>query len=156
MAVDVNEAETRHVRRQHSGRMSEREREREEHLAKMVNAVAGTIRKDGTVQLSPNWYLWAVERMLISTSSWTAKVHNIRRDPRVTICVDDPVSGRYVAISGTATLIDDDRVRDLTMALIAKYVSEAEVLPHWERINRNADRVILEVEPAKILWRRGF
>jgi PPOX class probable F420-dependent enzyme len=136
--------------------MSQLETDREQHLAKTVNAVLATIRRDGTVQVSPNWYLWTGESLLISTVGWTAKVHNIRRDPRVTVCIDDPDSGRYVAISGAAALVEDGSVRDLTLALIGKYVPEVEVRPHWDRINRNNDRLIIKVQPTRFWWRRGY
>jgi PPOX class probable F420-dependent enzyme len=136
--------------------VSDRDREREQHLATTVNAVVATIRRDGSIQLSPNWYLWTGDAILVSTTSSTAKVHNIRRDPRVTVCIDDVESGRYVTIMGKAEVIEGERVPSLTQALIAKYVSEAEVLPHWERINRNHDRVIIRVEAADLWWRRGY
>jgi PPOX class probable F420-dependent enzyme len=135
--------------------VSERDQARERHLATTINAVVGTIRRDGSIQLSPNWYLWTGEAIMVSTTRSTAKVHNVRRDPRATVCIDDSETGRYVTIAGPAEVIDDDRVQDLTQALIAKYVAEAEVVPHWERINRNRDRVIIRVEAADVWWRRG-
>jgi len=136
--------------------MSDRDRDRERHLAETVNAVVATVRRDGSVQLSPNWYLWTGDSVHVSTTRSTAKVHNILRDPRATVCIDDAESGRYVTISGPAEVIEDDRVPALTQELIAKYVAEAEVLPHWERINRNRDRVIIRVEAARVWWRRGY
>ena len=136
--------------------MSERERERERHLAATVNAVVATIRRDGTIQLSPNWYLWTGDAVLVSTTRSTAKVHNIRRDPRVTVCIDDAESGRYVSIAGTAEVIEDERVPELSHALIAKYVAAEEVQRHWQRINRNHDRVIIRIGAADVWWRRGY
>jgi PPOX class probable F420-dependent enzyme len=136
--------------------VSERDRLRDRHLATTANAMVATIRRDGSVQLSPNWYLWTGDAILVSTTSSTAKVHNIRRDPRVTVCIDEAKTGSYVTITGRAELIEDDRVLALTQALLAKYVSEAEVMPHWERINRNHNRVIIRVEAADVWWRRGY
>jgi PPOX class probable F420-dependent enzyme len=136
--------------------MNDDETGRNRHLETMVNAVLGTIRQNGSIQLSPNWYLLTGRSVLISTTSWTAKVHNIKRDPRATVCIDDPDSGRYVVMSGPARVIDDSTVRDLTLALIAKYEPPPQVEPHWERINRNADRVVIEVLPERVLWRKGF
>ncbi len=136
--------------------MSQGERERERHLAATINAVVATIRRDGSIQASPNWYLWTGDAVLVSTTRSTAKVHNIRRDPRVTVCIDDAVSGRYVSIAGTAEVIEDERVPELTQALIAKYVPATEVQPHWHRINRNHDRVIVRIYAADVWWRRGY
>jgi PPOX class probable F420-dependent enzyme len=136
--------------------MSDPESSRDRHLGMTVNAIVGTIRRDGSIQLSPNWYLWTGHSVLISTPGWTAKVHNVRRDPRATVCIDDAVTGRYVVIAGPATVIDDGSVRELTLSLIAKYVPQSEVLPHWERINRKGDRVVIEVLADRVLWREGF
>lgn len=46
-------------------------------------------------------------RIVISTYPERAKVHNLRRDPRVTLCVQsDEWDGPYVQIDGTAEVID--------------------------------------------------
>ena len=80
------------------------------------NLVLGTLRGDGSPQASPVWYLWTGDAFVISTITATAKWWNLKRDPRASICVDDPESGQMVVAYGTATLEDDD-VWDLTAAL---------------------------------------
>ena len=72
---------------------------RADFLARGRNAIVATNRPDGGPQLSPNWYLWDGERFLISTADWTAKVKNLRRDPHMSVCVDDALSNGelYVA-----------------------------------------------------------
>src|SRR5262250_2830962 len=92
--------------------------ERDRHLVSGVNAIVATTRRDGSTQMSPNWYLWTGNSVLICTLSWTAKVHNIRRDPRASVCIDDPDSGRYVVIAGPARVITGDAVKELTLSLI--------------------------------------
>lgn len=121
-------------------------------LELMPNAVVATIRRDGLPQLTPNWYLWINDAIWISTAASTVKTHNLRRDPRIVLCIDDPVSGDYVQITGRATLIEGDEVIEPTLAICRKYMSEAEVLPHWQQISAEGPRVVIVVHPERFQW----
>lgn len=125
--------------------------DREAFLRRMPNAILGTHRREAAPNLSPLWYLWTGEEFWVSTLTWTAKVKNLRRDPRLSICIDDPISGDYVTAYGTAEIIEDDTVRERTLALLRKYREEEDVLPHWERVKE--DRVILALRPDSLVWR---
>ena len=118
----------------------------------MPNVIVATVRRDGLPQLTPNWYLWTGEELWISTSAGTAKAHNLRRDPRIVLCIDDPVSGDYVQVIGTATIIEGPAVREPTLALIRKYRDEPDVVPHWDSISAAAECVIIAVRPETFLW----
>ncbi len=122
-------------------------------LRTMPNAVVATNRRHGGPQVTPNWFLWTGTEFLVSTAADTAKVANIRRDPNVSLCIDDPVSGDYVSVYGHATIVEGDGVREPTLELIRKYRPEPEVIPHWEMISREAERVIIVVRPERLLWR---
>lgn len=121
-------------------------------LATMPNVIVATVRRDGLPQLTPNWFLWTGEELWISTSAGTAKTHNLRRDPRIVLCIDDPVSGDYVQVIGTATIIEGPDARAPTLALIRKYRDEPDVVPHWESISAEAECVIISVRPERFLW----
>lgn len=121
-------------------------------LSTMPNVVVATVRRDGLPQLTPNWYLWTGEELWISTSADTAKIHNLRRDPRIVLCIDDPESGDYVQVIGTATIIEGPAVREPTLALIRKYRDEPDVIPHWESISALSECVIIVVHPERFLW----
>lgn len=124
-----------------------------EFLRTMPNAVLATNRRTGAPQLTPNWYLWTGDAFHISTVANTAKVRNVLRDPSVSLCIHDPLSGDYVAVYGRAVVLEGMAAREPTLELIRTYRSEPEVLPHWERINRNHDRVIIAIDPERVLWR---
>jgi PPOX class probable F420-dependent enzyme len=121
-------------------------------LRTTAHAIIATIQPDGQPQLTPNWYLWDGERFWISTLAWTIKVRNIRRDPRVTLCIDTGIRRtNYVQVFGTAEVIEGD-VREMTLELIRKYVpTEEGALAHWEEIQ--ADRVLIVVRPTRMQWR---
>src|SRR5262249_56627065 len=70
-------------------------------------AVLATSRSDGRPQLSP--VLCAVDdkgRVLISTREAAIKTRNLRRDPRVSLCVlNDGFFGEWIQIEGEAEII---------------------------------------------------
>ena len=72
-----------------------------------LNAIVATNRRDGAPQLSPIWYLYEGGRFYISIGADSVKARNIRRDPRVSLCVDEGhPDGRAVTVYGTAELIE--------------------------------------------------
>ena len=68
-------------------------------------AVLGTINSDSTPQLSAMWYELDGDEILMNTKVGRVKERNLRRDPRISICIEDGYS--YLTLSGTAQLIDD-------------------------------------------------
>jgi PPOX class probable F420-dependent enzyme len=67
-----------------------------------------TTRKDGRPQSSPNSCgVDAEGRIVISTYPERAKAYNIRRDPRVSVCVlSDEFGGAWVQVDGVAEVLD--------------------------------------------------
>jgi PPOX class probable F420-dependent enzyme len=123
-----------------------------EFLATMPNAIVATIRSGGMPQLTPNWYLWTGEVFWIVTSHATAKTYNLRRDPRIVLCIDDPASGDYVQVIGDAVVVDGDAAREPALALIRKYLAPDAVVTHWETISALSRQVLIEVRPERFLW----
>ena len=121
-------------------------------LRERPHAIIATIMADGRPQLTPNWFLWDGARFWLSTLSWTVKVKNARRDPRVTLCIDGPDRRtNYVQVFGTVEVVEGD-VRERTLDLIRKYEPvDADALTHWEGIKD--DRVLLVVRPDRFQWR---
>ena len=126
-------------------------------LGRMRDAVLATVRGDGGPQATPVWYHWDGDSIRISTTQGTAKTHNVRRDSRVSICVDDQVSGAYVTLFGRADLIEGDRelVRQESWPLLLKYFHEEEAIARWARIDAAHDRVVIRVRPDRLIWREG-
>ncbi|BCJ34405.1 PPOX class F420-dependent enzyme [Actinocatenispora thailandica] len=95
------------------------------------HAVLITTRRDGRPQASPvTCGTDGAGRVVVSTYPQRAKVHNVRRDPRVTLCIlSDEFDGPYVQLDGTA------EVRDLPAALddlVEYYRGIAGEHPDWD------------------------
>jgi PPOX class probable F420-dependent enzyme len=79
-----------------------------EFLRPRHQAILMTTRRDGRPQSSPNTCGVDTEgRIVISTYPERAKAANIRRDPRVSVCVlSDTFGGAWVQVDGVAEVID--------------------------------------------------
>ncbi len=75
-------------------------------LQELHFAVPATINQDGTPQLTTMWYLLEDDGIiLMNTKVGRLKERNLRRDPRISICVEDGYN--FLTIKGAAQLIDD-------------------------------------------------
>src|SRR4051794_22888556 len=68
-------------------------------------AVIATINESGMPQLTAIWYELQGDEVLLNTAAGRLKDRNLRRDPRLCLCVVD--GERYVTLYGRATLYDD-------------------------------------------------
>ncbi|HEX9414330.1 MAG TPA: PPOX class F420-dependent oxidoreductase [Ktedonobacterales bacterium] len=74
-------------------------------LAEPRFAVLATANADGSPQQTVMWYELQGDEIMMNTARGRLKDNNLRRDPRISICVDDGY--RFVTIAGTARLIED-------------------------------------------------
>ncbi len=123
----------------------------EEFLSTQRNLILATVRRDGTPQLSPVWYVWRDGAFFISTVTSTAKWKNLVRDARCSGMVDHP-GGQYVYVSGTAEL-DDGDVYDATLEIVRRYKTEDEIDAYMETIYREGHRTIIRLAPDGVVHR---
>ena len=70
------------------------------------NAVLLTYRRDGSAQLSPITCDVSGGQIVVSTRETALKVKNLRRDPRVSLCVlADQFYGSWIQLDGTAEIV---------------------------------------------------
>ena len=95
------------------------------------HAVLGTLKSDGTPQLSPvTAGIDDAGYVVISTRQTAYKVRNVRRDPRVWLCAfPDRFYGAWVQIEGTADIVELPGAMD---ALIDYYRRIAGEHPDWD------------------------
>jgi PPOX class probable F420-dependent enzyme len=102
-------------------------------------AVMATINRSGTPQLTVMWYALHPEEdvILLNSSHQLLKVKNLRRDPRMSLCVED--GRRYVTLEGVAELIEDraEQQRDVDDHIAPRYIGHRLGSHRWERIQRS-------------------
>ncbi|WP_353070380.1 PPOX class F420-dependent oxidoreductase [Actinomadura opuntiae] len=85
---------------------------------------AGVTRKDGTPHVTPIWFVLDGGDLVFTTHNESVKGRVLRRDPRLSVCVDDqtpPYS--YVVIQAEARIIEDlDEMREWATVLGRRYM----------------------------------
>jgi PPOX class probable F420-dependent enzyme len=112
--------------------------------------VVSTLNNDGSSHLSTMWYLLAGDGTLVmSTPGRNQKVKNLRRDPRIALCVGD--EARSVSLYGTVTISDDQAlVRQDIEHLVERYVKDAGIRPQVSATLIQQSRVALHFTPEKV------
>jgi PPOX class probable F420-dependent enzyme len=112
-------------------------------------AVVGTVGRDGSPQLTPNWIDWDGEHVLLNTAEGRVKPRNIRRNPIVSVCVvnyDHPY--QYVSIVGRADISEEGAVEHIN-ELSRRYRGREFRLGDGEK------RLLVRIKPERVVA-RGF
>ena len=126
----------------------------EQYLAEPRNAVMGTIRKDGSPQLSAVWFVYRDGKMYTNLYNSSAKYFNIKRDPRVVICVNAAhPDARSVTLFGTAELHGKDSgiYAHIERELALRYHETAEAAEAYIAISDDDESSVVVVSPNRII-----
>lgn len=118
-------------------------------LSTARNAIVGINRPGKAPQLSVVWYVWDGEAFSFSTTNDRAKYFNIRRDPAISLIVDDGAHG-YVAAYGRAEIVTEN-LRVAARPIVEKYMSD-----DFERglaMVTAPNRVLVVLRPKSLLVR---
>jgi PPOX class probable F420-dependent enzyme len=112
-----------------------------------------TVRADGRPHVTPIWYDLDDDGSLVfNTGTSTLKGRNMRRDPRVSLCVDDdrpPFS--FVTVEGLADLSDDlAEVRRWAARLGGRYLG-AERADEFGARNGVPGELLVRVRPEHVV-----
>ena len=99
------------------------------------------------------WYLLRDNEIVMNTARGRLKERNLRRDPRLSLCVADGYS--FVTITGRATLVDDPAVAQADIAALARRYHNAEAAERAILEFQNQDRVTIIV-PIEHAFERGI
>jgi PPOX class probable F420-dependent enzyme len=117
-------------------------------LSARNNAIIGVNRPSGGPQLTPVWYVWDGEAFYFSTTKDRSKYPNIKRDPSITLIVDDVASHQYIVAYGRAEIIEQN-VAELSRPLIEKYMPNN--VEQGMKMVSDPSRVLIVLRPEKIL-----
>ena len=118
-------------------------------LSTARNAVVGINRPGKAPQLSTVWFVWDGEAFSFSTTNDRAKFFNIRRDPAISLIIDDGAHG-YVAAYGRAEIVTEN-LRRAARPIVDKYMSD-DIEGGLEMVSA-PDRVLVVLRPDRLLTR---
>jgi PPOX class probable F420-dependent enzyme len=113
-------------------------------------AVLGTINPDGTLQLTTMWYLLEDDIIVMNTKAGRIKDRNMRRDPHISICVNDGYD--YVTVSGMVEIIDDPTIAQHDIYRLAvRYDGEEAAKRQVEKQFSKESRVTLHLKCEHVI-----
>ena len=120
-------------------------------LQELRFVVLATINQDGTPQLTTMWYLLEDDgTILMNTKVGRLKERNLRRDPRISICIEDDYN--FLTINGTVQLIDDpQRTQNDIYRLSARYHGEEKARRQMQDQFSKETRMSLLLKPESII-----
>jgi PPOX class probable F420-dependent enzyme len=127
-----------------------------ERLAGRALARLATYREDGMIHLTPIWFTWDGERFRLTLGAGRVHLKNLRRDPRVTILIDeDPrveqglAAGAWAIMArGTAELSQDpDLIRTVTLDVMGRALGAEDAERYLEPIMAEG-RTIVTITPS--------
>lgn len=94
-------------------------------LEKKAFAQLATIMPDGSPQVSPVWFEYDGQNIVINSAKGRVKDRNMRRDPRVGLDIVDPDNPyRHVSIRGRVVKITEDGADAHIDMLAKKYINQ--------------------------------
>jgi PPOX class probable F420-dependent enzyme len=114
---------------------------------KKAFASLGTLMPDGSPQVTPVWVDYDGKYILFNSAVGRVKDKNIRRDPRVSVSIQDPDNPyRYLEIRGRVVEITQNGADEHINKLSQKYLGQA-VYPYRQP---GEVRVLYKVEPERV------
>ena len=112
----------------------------------------GYVAADGRPLVVPVWFIVDGQTLVFNTDQNTAKARAMRRDPRVTLCVDDeqpPYS--FVQVQGTTSISEDPAdLLDIATRIGGRYMG-ADRAEEFGRRNGVPGELIVRITPLKVI-----
>lgn len=119
-------------------------------VADHPRAVLATYRADGRIQMSP--IVIAVEGgdLLVSTREAAKKIANVRREPRVSVCVfTDRFFGDWVQVDGRATVVPLPGAMEQLVSYYRAITGEHPDWGDYRAAMEREHRVIMRITPER-------
>lgn len=117
-----------------------------------------TVRADGSPHVTPIWFDMEGDDLIFTTWEHSVKAANIRRDPRVSLCVDEEKPPfAYVMVEGTVAIVTPplDEMLRWTTRISGRYMGSALAEAYGKR-NAVEGELLIRLTPRKIIARKGI
>ena len=106
-----------------------------------------TSMQDGSPQVTPVWFSYEDGYLLVNSARGRVKDRNMRRDPRVAVCIQDPGDPyRYLQLRGRVVEIREHGAEEHILKLAQKYTGKAS----FQKNAPDEVRVIYRIAPESI------
>jgi PPOX class probable F420-dependent enzyme len=120
-------------------------------------AVLCTVRADGRPHAAPVWFDLDGDAFVITTGEDTVKGRNMRRDPRVALCIDDENPPfHFVIVEGTAELtVGDPDLLHWATRIGGRYMGPENADEYGQR-NAAPAELLVRINPQKVLAQKNI
>lgn len=111
-----------------------------------------TVRADGRPHVVPVWFVFDGDDLVFTTWHESVKAHNMQRDGRVALCVDDeapPYS--YVSVEGTVVVLDDPEAGRRWATRIGERYMGAQRAEEFGRRNGVPGEYVVRLTPGRFI-----
>jgi len=124
-------------------------------LGQVRTGKLATVRKDGRPHVVPVWYELDGDKLIFTTGEKSIKAANIRRDPRVCICVDDETPPfAFMQIEGIATLSANiDELLFWATRIGGRYMG-ADLAEAYGKRNGVEGELLVRITPTRIIFEK--
>ena len=111
-----------------------------------------TVLEDGRPHIAPIWFVWNEGKIIFCTGESSVKGKNMRRNPQVSICVDDESPPyAFVIIQGTAKLNDNHKDLLKWNTIFGPRYMGKELAKVYGKRNAVEGSLLVEVTPTKMI-----
>ncbi len=111
-----------------------------------------TVQKDGRPHVAPIWFVWNEGKIIFCTGESSVKGGNMRRNPQVSICVDDESPPyAFVIVQGTAKLYDNHKDLLKWNTVFGNRYMGKELAEVYGKRNAVEGSLLVEVSPTKMI-----
>ena len=109
-----------------------------------------TIKPDKTPHVTPIWYLWKNNQLLVPTGKNTVKVRNIQKNNNVAVIIDTSTAPeKGVIIEGKAEI--DELNKEIRRRICERYVSPEDLDKYLNYAQTHHSSVLLKIHPKKMI-----
>lgn len=114
-------------------------------------ARVATINPHNSPHVTPVWYLWENNQLLITIAGDSVKARNIKQNKKVAVTIDSNAApNKGVIIEGIA-LIEEKMDEEIRTRICRKYVREDMLTEYLEYANANWQSILVRILPLKII-----
>jgi hypothetical protein len=111
-----------------------------------------TVLEDGCPHVAPIWFVWNEGKIIFCTGDNSVKGKNMKRDPQVSICVDDESPPyAFVIIQGVVKLFDKHKDLLKWNTVFGNRYMGKELAEVYGKRNAVEGSLLVEVTPTKMI-----
>ncbi len=125
--------------------------EMEDFLSEGNVARIATIKPDNSPHITPVWYLWENNQLLIAISKGSLKERNIRKNKKVAVTIDSNTApNKGVIIEGTAE-VEEELGEEIERRICRRYLNAEDLDEYIAYAHANWQSILIRIRPEKII-----